>query len=147
MFARLILNGLKSALAETPAVALLGPRQVGKTTLALMLADGQPSLYLDLETPSDLARLTDAESFLAAHRGELVILDEVHRMPALMPVLRGQIDQARRQGRQFGLYLLLGSAGVDLLTQSGETLAGRIAYLELPPLQLLETGAGSQQAL
>ena len=147
MFQRAIQQSLEAALAESPAVALLGPRQSGKTTLALALGQRQPSLYLDLETPSDQARLANAEAFLAAHRSELVILDEVHRLPGLLPVLRGQVDQARRDGHRAGLYLLLGSAGLDLLTQSGETLAGRIAYLELTPLTLSETGASTQNCL
>lgn len=147
MFLRAIRPDLESALAESPAVALLGPRQAGKTTLAQDLGHDRPSVYLDLETPSDRARLSDPEAFLSSHRSELVILDEVHRLPELLPLLRGQIDQARREGRRVGLYLLLGSVGLDLVTKSGESLAGRIAYLELPPLQLRETGAGSQEAL
>lgn len=140
MWSRAIQPLVLEALAESPAVALLGPRQAGKTTLALEVASGRPSLYLDLEAPSDRAKLDDAEAFLASHRGELVVLDEVHRVPGLFPVLRGLIDKARRSRRRAGLYLLLGSAGLDLLAQSGETLAGRIAYLELGPLQLRETG-------
>ena len=104
-------------------------------------------MYLDLESPSDRARLDEPEAFLSAHQDEVVILDEVHRVQSLFPVLRGLIDHARRQGRKHGLYLLLGSAGLDLLAQSGETLAGRIAYLELGPLQLRETGAATLDAL
>lgn len=123
-----------------PAVALLGPRQVGKTTLALEVARDRPSLYLDLESERDRARLAEPELYLAAQQDKLVILDEVHRTPALFPVLRGLIDQARRDGRRAGLYLLLGSASLDLLAQSGETLAGRIAYLELAPLCVNEVG-------
>lgn len=147
MFSRAIEPRLLEELDESPAVALLGPRQAGKTTLALEVGRRRPSLYLDLESPSDRARLEDPERFLSAHLGELVILDEVHRTPGLFPVLRGLIDQARRAGRKSGLYLLLGSAGLDLLAQSGETLAGRIAYLELGPLQLRETGPRSLDVL
>lgn len=147
MLDRALKPRLLEALGESPAVALLGPRQVGKTTLALEVGKTRPSLYLDLESPSDRARLDDPERFLSAHRDELVILDEVHRVPGLFPVLRGLIDEARRAGRKHGLYLLLGSAGPDLLAQSGETLAGRIAYLELGPLLLAETGPDHLDAL
>lgn len=138
---------LLEELDESPAVALLGPRQVGKTTLALEVAGSRPSLYLDLESPADRAKLEQPELFLPAHLDKLVILDEVHRVPGLFPVLRGQIDKARRKGRRQGLYLLLGSAGIDLLAQSGESLAGRIAYLELGPLQLREAGEAQLDAL
>ncbi len=128
-------------------MALLGPRQSGKTTLALAVARDRRSVYLDLESPSDLARLDDAEGFLDAHTDALVILDEVHRLASVFPVLRGVIDRARRAGRRDGLFLLLGSAGPDLLLRSGETLAGRIAFLELGPLQLRETGAPTLETL
>jgi predicted AAA+ superfamily ATPase len=147
MFKRANEARLLAELDESPAVALLGPRQSGKTTLALEVGEGRPSLYLDLEAPSDRAKLDDPEAFLSAHQHELVILDEVHRVEGLFPVLRGLIDRARRRGRKHGLYLLLGSAGPDLLARSGETLAGRIAYLELGPLQLRETGASTLDAL
>jgi uncharacterized protein len=147
MFERAIETRLLTELDESPAVALLGPRQSGKTTLALEVGEGRPSLYLDLESPSDRAKLDDPEAFLSVHQHELVILDEVHRVPDLFAVLRGLIDRARRRGRKHGLYLLLGSAGPDLLAQSGETLAGRITYLELGPLQLRETGASTLDAL
>jgi predicted AAA+ superfamily ATPase len=147
MFKRAIEARLRAGLDESPAVALLGPRQSGKTTLALDVGQMRPSLYLDLESPSDRAKLEDPEAFLSTHQDELVILDEVHRVQGLFPVLRGLIDRARRRGRRRGLYLLLGSAGPDLLLQSGETLAGRIAYLELGPLQLNETGASTLDAL
>jgi predicted AAA+ superfamily ATPase len=138
---------LLEELDGSAAVALLGPRQSGKTTLALEIGRTRPSLYLDLEATSDRARLDEPEAFLSTHQDELVILDEVHRVSGLFPVLRGLIDKSRRRGRKYGLYLLLGSAGLDLLAQSGETLAGRIAYLELGPLQLLETGASTLDRL
>jgi hypothetical protein len=147
MLQRAIEPRLLEELDESPAVALLGPRQAGKTTLALHVGASRPSVYLDLESPSDRARLDDPEAFLAGHLDELVILDEVHRVPGLFPLLRGLIDKARRSCRKSGLYLLLGSAGLDLLAQSGETLAGRIAYLELGPLLLRETGRGALDAL
>lgn len=141
MFERDLLPHLTDALAHSPAAALLGPRQVGKTTLALAVgqATGKPSIYIDLESEADRAKLAEPELYLADHLDKLVILDEVHRAPGLFPVLRGLIDKARRAGRRHGLYLLLGSASVDLLKQSGESLAGRIAYLELAPLTLHET--------
>ncbi|MEQ1535973.1 MAG: ATP-binding protein [Burkholderiaceae bacterium] len=129
---------LAEELQHSPAVALLGPRQVGKTTLALAASKGIPSIYLDLESERDRAKLEQAELYLADHLDKLVILDEVHRAPGLFPVLRGLIDQARRNGKRTGLYLLLGSASLDLLQQSGETLAGRISYLELGSLNVLE---------
>lgn len=140
MFSRHILDRLTDELQHSPAVALLGPRQVGKTTLALQAAKTIPSIYLDLESERDRAKLAQPELYLADHLDKLVILDEVHRAPGLFPVLRGLIDQARREGKLAGQYLLLGSASLDLLQQSGETLAGRIAYLELGPLNILETG-------
>ena len=147
MFTRQLLPHLTEELQHSPAVALLGPRQSGKTTLALQAAKSIPSIYLDLESERDRAKLAQPELYLANHLDKLVILDEVHRTPALFPVLRGLIDQARRMGRRAGNYLLLGSASLDLLQQSGETLAGRVAYLELGPLNLLETGTAQLDAL
>jgi uncharacterized protein len=123
-----------------PAVGLIGPRQAGKTTLALEIARSRDSVYLDLESPADRAKLTDAELYLDAHQGRLVVLDEVQRMPELFQTLRGAIDRARARGEGVGRYLLLGSASRDLLRQSGESLAGRIAYVELTPLDVLEVG-------
>jgi predicted AAA+ superfamily ATPase len=142
MISRSLAPALIQALAHSPAVALLGPRQAGKTTLALDAAKsiGRPSLYLDLESEQDRGKLAQAELYLADHVDKLVILDEVHRAPGLFPVLRGLIDRGRRAGKRTGRFLLLGSASLDLLKQSGETLAGRIAYLELTPFTLLETG-------
>lgn len=145
------------ALADAPAVALLGPRQAGKTTLALRVGehcalkglDGRtcPSLYLDLESPADRQKLTDPEAYLSQHADKLIILDEVQQMPALFQVLRGLIDRGRRQGLAQARFLLLGSATGELLRQSSESLAGRVAYLELPPLQVLEVGVDQQDAL
>ena len=140
MISRLLYPKLSEALAQSPAVALLGPRQVGKTTLALEIGQTVNALYLDLESDQDLAKLSQPELYLADHQDRLVIIDEVHRLPGLFPVLRGLIDQGRRAGLRAGRYLLLGSASLDLLKQSGETLAGRIAYLELAPFHILETG-------
>lgn len=129
---------LRVAIAHRPAVALLGPRQVGKTTLALEVGRDFGALYLDLESDQDRAKLAQPELYLADHQDKLLILDEVHRVPGLFPVLRGLIDRARRAGHRSGQYLLLGSASLDLLRQSGESLAGRIAYLELAPFNVLE---------
>ena len=147
MFTRQIHDLLLDSVNAAPAVALLGPRQVGKTTLALEVAKTRPSVYLDLESERDRAKLDQAELYLQDHLGQLVILDEVHRAPGLFPVLRGLIDQARRAGKRSGQYLLLGSASLDLLKQSGETLAGRITFLELGPLSILEVGAPSADDL
>jgi uncharacterized protein len=138
MILRRIRDDLVVAIDTNPAVALLGPRQVGKTTLALDVANGRPATYLDLESPSDRAKLSDPERYLAKHENELVILDEVHRVPELFQSLRGLIDQGRRRGRRGGRFLLLGSASMDLLRQSGESLAGRIAYMELGPFDVTE---------
>jgi len=133
-------------LSHLPAVALLGPRQVGKTTLAHEIAEGRKSVYLDLESPTDRDKLQDAEFYLSGHEDDLVILDEVQRLPELFATLRGLIDQGRRKGKKSGRFLLLGSASADLLQQS-ETLAGRIAYIELPPLGALEVAAEEQSDL
>ena len=113
-------------------MALLGSRQVGKTTLARDLDLGKPTHYLDLERPSDLAKLADPELYFSGFADQLVILDEVQRLPDLFPVLRSLIDERRRAGERACQFLLLGSASPDLLHQSSETLVGRISYLELP---------------
>jgi predicted AAA+ superfamily ATPase len=141
MIQRRLLPRLIEALDDFPAVALLGPRQVGKTTLALEAAQARGAIYLDLESEEHRARLAQPELYLSGLQDRLVILDEVHRAPGLFPVLRGLIDQGRREGRRGGRFLLLGSASPELLKQSGESLAGRIAYLELHPFDVLETPA------
>ena len=147
MFYRTLLAAVNTELAHAPAVALLGARQVGKTTLALAVGESRPSVYLDLQSPADRARLAEPELFLADQAGKLVILDEIHHAPGLFPVLRGLIDRQRRAKRNAGHYLLLGSASPSLLRQSGETLAGRIAYLELTPLGLSEIEGTPQDTL
>lgn len=139
MIARRLLAEVLAALAEAPAVCLLGARQVGKTTLALAIAEQRDALYLDLESPRDRARLDDPEAYLERHLDKLVILDEVHRAPNLFAPLRGLIDRARRQGLRSGRYLLLGSASLSLLRQAGESLAGRVRFVELGPFDVLET--------
>jgi hypothetical protein len=136
MITRLARRRIADLLSRFPAVVLIGPRQAGKTTLALDLVEGmaEDAVYLDLERPADLARLADPERYLAAHEGRLVVLDEVHRTPGLFQVLRGIIDRRRRVGIRAGQFLLLGSASLDLLRQSSESLAGRMAIVELTPL-------------
>jgi predicted AAA+ superfamily ATPase len=129
---------VQAGLSRQPAVALIGPRQVGKTTLALELSDQTPSLYLDLEAREDRLKLSEPALFLKQFEDRLVILDEVHRVPELFPALRGLIDQGRRKGLRTGRFLLLGSASMDLLLQSGESLAGRITHVDLGPLDVLE---------
>ena len=140
MIDRQFLSTLAQRLQESPAVVLLGPRQVGKTTLALQVSANWPagSTYLDLERPADRLRLDDADAFLRSQGSKLVILDEIHRMPGLFEILRGIIDERRRDGQRFGHFLLLGSASLDLMQQSSETLAGRVAYVDLGPIQALE---------
>lgn len=138
MITRRLHDTILDLIDRYPAVALIGPRQAGKTTLALAIADRHPAIYLDLENPGDLAKIGDPELFHAANRDKLIILDEIQRSPELFAPLRGIIDRERRQGRKTGQFLFLGSASIDLLKQSGETLAGRIAYIELNPFDALE---------
>ena len=138
MIARTIKPTLNHLLDSNPAVALIGPRQVGKTTLAREIADARDALYLDLERPSDRAKIADIEQYCAENANRLLIFDEVHRAPGLFAPLRGVIDEHRRAGRRTGLFLLLGSASIDLLQQSSETLAGRVAYCELQPVNARE---------
>ena len=135
MITRKLLPEIEHSLADFPAVALLGPRQAGKTTLAKVIAaQRNDSLYLDLERPSDLVKLTDPELFLSRHAGQLVVLDEVQRKPELFTVLRALIDEQRSPGR----FLLLGSASPQLLHQASESLAGRITFHELAPFDVSE---------
>lgn len=131
---------IASLLRQSPAVVITGPRQVGKTTLALTLAEQREAIYLDLEAEPDRARLAEPQLYFTDHAAELVILDEIQRMPGIFEALRGTIDQARREGRGNGRFLLLGSAAIELLAQSGETLAGRVAFVELTPFDLTEVG-------
>ncbi len=121
-------------------LSLLGPRQVGKTTLARMIASERPSVYLDLESTAGRARLADPRLYFDQHTGELIVLDEVQHMPGIFHELRGVIDDVRFSGDRTDAtrFLILGSASGDLLRQSGESLAGRIAYCELAPFSLSE---------
>jgi predicted AAA+ superfamily ATPase len=143
MITRRIEQKLAEALQINSSVALLGPRQVGKTTLALSIAEKSPSIYLDLESRLDLEKVSDIEAFQAGNSNKLIILDEVQRLPEIFAPLRGIIDKERRKGHKAGSFLFLGSASIDLLQQSGESLAGRIAYLELHPVNVLEYAANS----
>ncbi len=147
MFERQAQQNLSQLLQQFPAVGLLGARQVGKTTLAFVQKQRYPdALYLDLELPSAQRQLDDPEAFLMAHAQQLVILDEVQRMPGLFGILRGVIDQRRRMGQDHGQFLLLGSASGVLLQQSSESLAGRVAFVDLPPLQVAEIFSGASGA-
>lgn len=128
------------ALDRQAAVAIIGPRQVGKTTLALQIAESRDSLYLDLERRADRNKISEPELFLQNYEDKLVILDEIHRVPELFQELRGIIDKGRRKGLRTGRFLILGSASIDLLRQSGESLAGRIEYVDLEPFNSLEIG-------
>ena len=147
MLSRRIGGRLIQMLRHSPAVVLLGPRQAGKTTLALQIGEQQPSVYLDLEDEDERAKLANPVLYLADHERELVILDEVHRVPELFQRLRGIIDRGRRHGKANGRFLLLGSAAMDLLRQTGESLAGRISYLELGPFDALEVDSAAIETL
>ncbi|PWK20096.1 hypothetical protein LV89_03906 [Arcicella aurantiaca] len=136
MFERSITSQLLDDLSFFPVVGIIGPRQVGKTTLAKWLQKqiDQSTLYIDLELDTDLRRLDDAETFLKSHSEKCIIIDEVQRMPKIFALIRALVDQDRRPAR----FILLGSASPDLIKGASETLAGRIAYTELSPLSLTE---------
>jgi predicted AAA+ superfamily ATPase len=140
MIQRRITGEIKELLAEFPAVVIIGPRQVGKTTLAQKVAEevDPDSIYLDLESPSDLSKLAEAEQYFDWNEGKLIVLDEIQRAPEIFKTLRGVIDRRRRKGLRNGQFLILGSASLDLIRQSSETLAGRIAYEELSIFNVLE---------
>ena len=126
-----VIDGLK----DNPIVAIVGPRQCGKSTLVKkIIQDYDNSIYLDLERPSDLAKLNDAEWYLKSYSDKLVCIDEIQRKPELFPILRSLVDEKGKNGN----FLLLGSASIDLLQQSSESLAGRISYIELYPIDVLE---------
>lgn len=131
---------VEERLSQMPGVVLLGPRQVGKTTLARQIVSSRKAraIYLDLERPVDRRRLQDADAFLRAQTGKLVVIDEIHRAPALFETLRGIIDDRRAAGDRAGHFLLLGSAAIDLMRQASETLAGRVVYVDLGPIDALE---------
>ena len=140
MIPRLAESAVRKKLLQTPAVVLLGPRQVGKTTLARQIAGDWPggAVYLDLERSADRLRLEDADDYLRAHVGRLVIMDEIHRAPGVFESLRGIIDENRLAGVRSGQFLLLGSASLDLMRQSSETLAGRVSYMDISHIHIQE---------
>ena len=138
MIARDLAEHIDYLLSVSPAIALLGPRQVGKTTLAHAIAGKRSAVYLDLEDPLDIQKVQDIIAFHDANKDRLIILDEVQRLPEIFAPIRTIIDKERRKGNRSGLFLFLGSASVNLLQQSGESLAGRIAYAELYPVNLQE---------
>jgi len=141
MIERKTLSIVEDKLTNFSAVGLLGPRQIGKTTLAQTISAKHPSVYLDLENHRDLAKLDDPVAYLESHNDKLIILDEIHRKPELFMTLRGLIDKGRRNGKRNGQFLILGSASIDLLKQSSESLAGRIAYVEMSPVTAVEISA------
>ena len=144
MIDRRIESTLRHRLSSVvPAAVLLGPRQVGKTTLARRVADSWPTgaVYLDMERPADRRRLDDADAYLRAQAPKLVVIDEIHRVPELFAILRGVIDDRRAQGQRFGHFLLLGSASLDLMQQSSESLAGRVTCLDMNPVDGPEAAA------
>lgn len=136
MLTRRILKELNDSLTYFPVVAIIGPRQVGKTTLAknIIAEAKQTAIYLDLERTSDLYKLNDAELFLSQQHDKLVVIDEVQIKKDLYPLLRSLVDETRRSGQ----FLLLGSASPELIRDSSESLAGRIAYHQLYPLSIDE---------
>jgi uncharacterized protein len=147
MLTRKTFEFVQKALSRQASVALIGPRQVGKTTLALQIGEQQNALYLDLEEPEDRDKLGSPAAYLSAYEDRLVILDEIHRVPDLFLTLRGLIDQGRRRGQRTGRFLLLGSASLDLMQQSGESLAGRISYIDMTPLSVLEVPSHALESL
>lgn len=147
MISRLLGKKIQEALTRSSTIALTGPRQVGKTTLAFAVIDDIPSLYLDLENRVDLQKAGDIETLHAENRKNLIILDEVQRLPEIFPRIRGLIDQERRKGNKAGHFFFLGAASMTLLKQSSESLAGRISYLELFPINLLEYGENDPEKM
>jgi uncharacterized protein len=136
---------IQEALTYSSSVVLLGPRQVGKTTIALNIAETTPSVYLDLEDRAQLDQVSDIVTFHEKNADKLIILDEVQRLPEIFAPLRSIIDRERRKGHHNGQFLFLGSASIDLLRQSSESLAGRISYVELFPIDALEIRGRSSE--
>ncbi|HXC25388.1 MAG TPA: ATP-binding protein [Gemmatimonadaceae bacterium] len=150
MIRRSIEDFVRIRLEQFPCVAILGPRQVGKTTLAQSIVaqrGPEQAVYLDLENPADRRRLDDPRAFLDTQDGKLVVLDEIHRTPEIFTVLRGVIDDRRRKGQRAGHFLILGSVALDLLKQSSESLAGRMTHIEMPPFQPQDLPSADPAAL
>jgi predicted AAA+ superfamily ATPase len=136
---RILENEIKKNLSQIPVIAILGPRQCGKSTLAKHITAGLgKTIYLDLERPSDLNKLHNPELFFKENQDSLVVLDEIHRMRELFPLLRSEVDRRSANGQ----FILLGSASYDMLRQSSESLAGRIRLLELTPFHISEIDHG-----
>lgn len=132
---RTIEKSIIQSLSRTPVVAIIGPRQCGKSTLVKnMFPESANTVYLDLERPSDLSKLEDAEWYLSMQKGKLICIDEIQRKPELFPLIRFLADQWSVNG----VFLVLGSASRDMLKQSSESLAGRIHYKKLTPFLLEE---------
>jgi len=140
-------KSVEKALENQAGVVLLGPRQVGKTTLAQDIAESRDAVYLDMERSADRQVLEEPDLYLDEQAGRLVVIDEVQLIPDLFGALRGQIDRRRRQGYRTGQFLLLGSASNTLLHQSAESLAGRVSYHELTPFMLPEIGMNAMSTL
>ena len=138
MLDRIIEHKIREALQRSPSVVLTGPRQIGKTTLAISISKTIPSVYLDLEDRLDLEKVRDIAAFHSENKDKLIILDEVQRLPEIFAQLRGLIDKQRCKGNKTGLFFFLGSASLELLQQSSESLAGRISYIELCPINIFE---------
>ncbi len=147
MIHRIHLSKVAESLENQAAVVLLGPRQVGKTTLAREIAETHDAVYLDMERFSDRQILEEPDLYLDEQHGRLIVIDEVQLVPNLFQSLRGQIDERRRNGHRYGQFLLLGSASNELLHQSAESLAGRVRYHELTPIMLEEAGQGALSQL
>lgn len=147
MIFRRLENQLINTLSSSATVVLTGPRQIGKTTIALQMTEHIPSLYLDLEDEQDRQKVKEIKAFQQQNTGKLMILDEVQRVPEIFTSIRGIVDRERRAGNKNGLFLFLGSASLELLKQSSESLAGRVSYLELHPIDALEFAGDSTEAL
>jgi predicted AAA+ superfamily ATPase len=142
-FKRTIYKELKESLNGYPVVALLGPRQVGKSTLVIDLLEVDRKVYLDLELDSDLRKLLEPELFFERHKESLLCLDEIQLAPEIFKTIRGTVDKRKKNSQ----FLILGSASRDLIKQSSESLAGRISYLEIMPFNILEVGTNNLETL
>ena len=140
MISRALQQTLDRLLDFNPAIVLVGPRQVGKTTLALVIARQRNAVYVDLSRPSDLAKLRDLEQYCRLHADRLLILDEIHQAPEIFASLRKVVEERRWAGNRTGQFMLIGATSIDLLKRSNGTLAGRVGYCELHPFNVLEVG-------